>query len=476
MHQALNAQNEQDALRYSYTDQGGTPRSLAMGNAFGALGADMSSMFLNPAGLAFYRKMELGLGFGNEINQVDALHYGTETNSSLYNFNINNAGAVFTALKDDENAGPWKSTHFGVAYTRTGSYARDMNIAGRNPDSSLLMQFADQANGTPPEYLSSDFPFTSSLAWETYTIDPLDTLTNTYVSLFPNGNVNQEYSLESRGRMSETALAFAANYQHKLYLGGTIAFVSTRYEENYDHKETRVDMNEDLVEFKYSQDLLTTGSGINFRLGAIYRLNKAFRAGASIQSPSLMGMNDIWSTKMSSRFADGTRFENESPIGEFRWALNTPWRYTLSVASIIGSRGLISVDYEFMNSAGAKMKRSNNNFDDYDFDFENEQIDKLYTTSNQLRVGTEWKIRRLVLRGGFNMRQYPYKKEYTTQHDQVLGYSGGIGYRVRSLSIDLSYRRSQFFEDRYLYSPDLIEPSAVTTTRNEIILGVAFRY
>lgn len=470
----LNAQNELDALRYSYTDQGGTPRSSAMGGAFGALGADVSSMYVNPAGLGLYRRVELQFALGNEINMAEATHYGQRTETELYNFNLSSMGAVFTSKKEEDS--PWKNTNFGVAYARTASYATDLNALGYNPDNSLLMQFAEDARGIAPENLAAFYPFGSSLAWETYTIDPLDTGNHTYIALYPDGQVNQSFNAESRGRMSETAFSFAGNYEHKLYVGGTVAFVSARFEENYILQEEREGQLSDLVRFAYEQDLLTTGSGVNFRLGAIYRLNKTLRIGATVQSPSIMYMNDNWTTHMRSRFSDGTSFEYDSPIGEFAWRLNTPWRYTLSAAVVIGKRGLLSIDYEFMNSKGAKLKNSRANINDYDFRLENQRIDDLFTNSNQLRVGTEWKVRKLVLRGGFNIRQHPFKEEYSSNTEQTLGFSGGLGYRVRKFSIDLTFRRQQTHQDRYLYSPDLILPTATTIIRNEVMLGGTFRY
>ncbi|MBL0343571.1 MAG: hypothetical protein IPP71_23575 [Bacteroidetes bacterium] len=47
----LKAQNEIDALRYSQSMFGSTARSLSMGGAFGALGADFSTLSTNPAGI-----------------------------------------------------------------------------------------------------------------------------------------------------------------------------------------------------------------------------------------------------------------------------------------------------------------------------------------------------------------------------------------------------------------------------------------
>lgn len=52
------SQNEIDALRYSTLTYGGTARFSAMGGAFGALGADLSNMGINPAGVALFSKTE----------------------------------------------------------------------------------------------------------------------------------------------------------------------------------------------------------------------------------------------------------------------------------------------------------------------------------------------------------------------------------------------------------------------------------
>ncbi|MGZ4036892.1 MAG: UPF0164 family protein, partial [Bacteroidia bacterium] len=55
----VTAQNDMDALRYSQTGVGGNARFTSMGGAFGALGANISCLNYNPAGLAMYRKGEL---------------------------------------------------------------------------------------------------------------------------------------------------------------------------------------------------------------------------------------------------------------------------------------------------------------------------------------------------------------------------------------------------------------------------------
>lgn len=49
---AADAQTDADALRFGMLNYGSTARSLGMGNAFGALGADFSALAINPCGVA----------------------------------------------------------------------------------------------------------------------------------------------------------------------------------------------------------------------------------------------------------------------------------------------------------------------------------------------------------------------------------------------------------------------------------------
>src|SRR5690349_22893057 len=53
------AQAPEDALRYSYlTQPGGTARNQAIGGAGASLGGEFSSLFINPAGLGFYKSAD----------------------------------------------------------------------------------------------------------------------------------------------------------------------------------------------------------------------------------------------------------------------------------------------------------------------------------------------------------------------------------------------------------------------------------
>ena len=67
----VSAQTDLDALRYSQSSLAGTARYISMGGAFGALGADMSSISTNPAGLGIYRRSEFSFSPANSPHPGD---------------------------------------------------------------------------------------------------------------------------------------------------------------------------------------------------------------------------------------------------------------------------------------------------------------------------------------------------------------------------------------------------------------------
>ena len=62
------AQNINEALRYGTENLQGTARFQAMGGAFGALGGDLSSLNINPAGSAV---------FNNSLFTISGSNYNT---------------------------------------------------------------------------------------------------------------------------------------------------------------------------------------------------------------------------------------------------------------------------------------------------------------------------------------------------------------------------------------------------------------
>ena len=87
-----------EAVRYSSGFNSPTARVLGVGGAFGAMGGDISSLNINPAGIGDYNKGEFV--FGTSINNVssDAFIVGLESDNQKKNssrFLVDNLGFVF---------------------------------------------------------------------------------------------------------------------------------------------------------------------------------------------------------------------------------------------------------------------------------------------------------------------------------------------------------------------------------------------
>ena len=111
------AQNDVDAIRYSQTNIASTARSLSMAGAFGALGADFSTLSTNPAGIAFYRRSEFTFtpALTNRVTTTDYL--GNNTVDNKYNFNMGNIGVVWAYPKENKNS-EWKGFAFEPVITQ----------------------------------------------------------------------------------------------------------------------------------------------------------------------------------------------------------------------------------------------------------------------------------------------------------------------------------------------------------------------
>src|ERR1700752_215366 len=89
---AMQSQTDVDAMRYSQTSFYGDARYMSMGGAFGSLGANISCINNNPAGIAMYHKGELVFTPGINLQGESATHYGTSASDFSAKVNISNIG------------------------------------------------------------------------------------------------------------------------------------------------------------------------------------------------------------------------------------------------------------------------------------------------------------------------------------------------------------------------------------------------
>jgi len=479
------SQDLTDALRYSNYHISGTARSAAMGNAFGALGGDFTSLSINPAGAAVYRSGEFTFTPSVGNTNIDGTYLGNKSNDSKYNVNINNIGYVTTIPTGDNSESGLVSLSFGLGFNRLGSFSMNSIAEGANATHSLLKYFTDNVNN--PVINSNDMdPYYERLAYDTYLLNYDDKNKEYFNDITDNGyGQSQRKTTEQSGYINEYLVSFAANFNHKLYVGATVGIHNVIFKENADLYEWDAKDNIPYFNnFNFGTYLKTTGTGYNIKVGVIYKPTENLRLGIAFHSPTFYKFNDVYDSNMKSSItylSDGVT-ENYSAQpdkqGVYDYEIQTPFKTILSGAYIFGKSGLISVDYEIVDYSTAKLS---NGSDGYDYVDENKAINNAYKTVGNLHIGGEYRVNNnFSLRAGYENYPSAYKANFQdkknpnsdTSYSTV---SGGFGFKQGNVFFDTTLKHIMSDEYLKLY-PGSIDMAKYATTQNEVIFTLGYRF
>lgn len=473
---ALSAQYAEDALRFSQFYYQGTARSMATGNALGAMGADFSVLSTNPAGIGVYRSSEFNISPEIAIRNASSTYNGILADDRRSLLNLSNIGFVGSNKLRGSN---WQFINIGFGMNRLNNFNTNTVVRGDNTKDSRLDVYLDEAfnildDGGSIEDIASSDPFYLAPAWDTYLLDTISD--DQYLYLFtpvPFGGVRQTEVINTRGSMNEWLFSIGGNYNDKLYIGATIGLPYLRYlRESY---YTEVDIQDTIPYFDHwelKETLSTFGWGINIKFGIIVKPVEWLRIGGAFHSPtSFWSMTDKWNTHMTSdlEWTDG-EIESTPNNGTYDYSLSTPMRAIGNLGFVIGQMGFVSAEYEFADYTNAKLKAKG-----FSFPEENQHINEFFTATHNFRFGTEWRVQNLSLRGGYAMYSSPYK---SLSYGSRKSFSGGIGYRIDGFAIDIAYVRSVKEADYYLYSTNNYQTNAAqqTFTDNSVVVSLKFVY
>jgi hypothetical protein len=471
------SQNEVDALRYSQTSFWGTARAQAMGGAFGALGADLSALSYNPAGVAIYRSNEFSITPSMYLGETDAGYFGSSFSDTKYNFNLNNIGYVGTYKANDfiydsgDNQIGWMNTNFAVGYNRLNNFHRNILIEGVNPFSSyvdVLFEDAIASGVGVDEYGGADGY--ADLVYDSDFSDDVVTYTTDFEGTAYGQT--QSKSIRTEGSMGEYYVAFGANYSHKLYLGGSIGIQTIRYEENTDLTETDPDdVIPNFISMNYHEHLKTSGNGFNFKFGMIYRPIDLVRIGLAVHTPTFFDLEEEYSYNIESviEYSDGPATNTAySPENTFEYELQTPFKAMGSLGFVIKKYAILSIDYEFVDYSKSRLRS-----DTYSFTNENKNVDSRYTATSNIRIGGEFRNGPFRLRAGYGLYGSPYASTEANSDATFSTYSGGFGIRDQNFFFDVAYVYSTISEKYFMYGT---EESVLDKSSSNVIATIGFKF
>ena len=497
----LNAQDAFDVLQLSQSELRGTSRFQSMAGAFGALGGDLSVLAQNPGGIGVYRNSDLGITLGLDFNSTKS---GVDRMNET-KFNVNNVGYIGAIRLNSETV---PNLNFGFTYNRINSFNR--HYIGGIGDIQYSMsnfiadEFVNVPGFTPADmYWTDDFnPYFDEYApWSAITMFDMPTNSGGYVGIINSGDNgmqglfgrgttgNAYYEVDERGHTDEYNIAFGGNVANKFYWGLDFGILDLEYKSFQSYEE---DLNnayvlaDDKDEFQspfVNQNtradwglynyLHSEGTGVNFKLGFIFRPTQALRIGLAVHTPTFYDMRDTYYLSASLKaYQDGNQLysaskgSNDGDDYSSAYTIQTPWHFIGSIAGVIGTSGILSMDYEYV--ANQTMRVGNEHRDNYPDVTEN--VKNYFRPSHIIRVGGEYRVNsNWSLRAGYSFKtsqvnkgidDYSYsdinplmvdggERTYevvtpgtnpTYQYDNTVhNITCGIGYRYKSFYTDLAY-------------------------------------
>ncbi|SDR67496.1 Long-chain fatty acid transport protein [Polaribacter sp. KT25b] len=395
-------------IMFSQNDNNGSARFTAMSGAFGALGGDISSINVNPAGLSVFNNSEFSGTFNSRNSNITSTYYGNSRTTQDQFINLSNAGAVL--VFDSAYSKDWSKFAIGVNYKITKDFA-DSFLSEGNSNITTFSEY------------------------------PLDTNTPALVYDIADG---QRFNNTYTGELSEINIGFSSVHQNKLHLGASLNFYDLNFSQRSTLTEFNSDVNGNELDANLYQENFTAGSGFSMNIGFIYKANQNFRFGLSYQTPTwftelqeetnIIDNDGFFGDTEITVSEDNLIYDNTAggyyPFQSLIYKLKTPSKLTASAAIIFGKNGLLSLDYTNKNYKSINLSGA-------DFSAENQSFQDNYRNTNNFNLGTEWRFDRFSIRGGYMFEQNPDKSAIDS--DNLEGYSLGAGYNFGNFKLDFSF-------------------------------------
>ncbi|WP_437918184.1 OmpP1/FadL family transporter [Sphingobacterium sp. LRF_L2] len=456
------AQSVDDALLFSQELNSGTARFKGLGNAKTALGGDISSVTGNPAGLGFFGQSDISITAAYSNTGNKSSYFGTNTTKNKGRFAIDHAGAVFHFPKNEGYHG-WQNFNVGFSYENTNNFNNHVRYEGINPNNTIVSAYSDEIAFYGGQDFANDLRNMNLVEQ----FDRTDGTTDYFPIPYESGNKTQVSNVVTSGFSNKSAIAFGGNYNNKLYIGGTVGLTNFRYEHTVqfseygwtkiaDHispdnpnsefldptkeKNKFVDKNYELFDDYYQY---TEGSGVDFKIGAIFKPAVDWNIGATITSPTWYTIDDYYDRKIQVDYYEDEQattsfssFEKIYPLNPSTYTYRqiTPWKFNLGLSKFF-SRGFVSADAEFVDYSTTK-RRVLNGADPSSEDVWDKEVKDAYQSVVNFRVGGEFLFTNAISgRAGFNYYGNPYKNADNTQYSGSLGLGAKL---TNTLYLDLA--------------------------------------
>lgn len=489
----------------------GSSRYVGMGGAMGALGADLSVIGSNPAGIGLYRKSEIGLTFGAVVpkntNGWDSNDFNRTYGEKLPRAAFDQMGFVWSM----KVGGIMKYVNLAVNYQKKanynlGFYADNANLGGL----SQMDQLAELANAG----YDTDYNLAGLAKDDGYLSEDQFGIYNNY------RGERSYYTRHQRGSLQTYDFNLSFNLNDRFYTGVTFGVDNVNYKSWSSYSEMSADYSGNYGDYTLYNDRQIDGTGLNVKLGFIARPieERPFRIGLAIETPTWYRLKSSTLYDLTDD-VDGTR--TDTPETWLETTVRTPWRARLSLGSTVDKVLAWGAEYEYANAAKTKMGYPTWDWSDPNHSAfantadraMNQLTKRTLCGQHTVRLGLEAKpVDAFAIRAGYNFISGRYKANpsfdqfstdsyacnFLTATDYMTLSSTnivtfGLGYKYKKFYADLAYKyrmqNASFYafdtsftqgEDFIADHPDLegatIQPVGLNLDRHQIQLSLGFKF
>jgi hypothetical protein len=501
------AQETYENASFANHDLNGTARYVGMGGAMDALGAEISTIGSNPAGIGLFRKSMVSTSLGI-VTQRDAKTFGKGNKT---NMSFDQIGFVYT-MRDEDNS----FLNFSFNYHKGKNFNQILNAADR---------FQQYIVDGKPTYVSSQNKSVyqkvkngvfSSSKDQTYSY--LDDLYMTKVITMKDEHGKDVYvnypatdyifNRNTSGYIGNYDFNISGNLNDRVYLGLTLGIKDIHYR-SYSEYQEQMDANkEKLNSLGLINDREITGSGYDIQAGIIFRPigGSPLRLGFSIATPTFYSLTTRGYVQMNYDMDPSSAYNSGHKkvlVDSYDFKFFTPWRFGLSVGHTIGNYLALGASYEYADY-GASDIRTTDGYEasawgTYELSSRDVQmkrnIESVLRGVSTFKLGMEFRvIPQLALRLGYNYLSPMYNKNgiknmvdyryiaspghvLTTSTDYVNWqatnrYTCGVGFKLGKVNLDLAYqyamKKGEFHPFNTLTMGDLAKPGDTATADDNI--------
>ena len=448
------AQETYENTKLIDNDLNGTARYVGMGGAMEALGADISTMSTNPAGVGLFRKSKVD-GSLSVTSQEKYKSFGNADKTAL---SFDQLGIVYSMKQ-------WNGSYlnFGFNYHKSRNFnqilgaASALNGASQNKLTYLKLSKGVVESTNDLNYTQVDDLYAGHLLYneadKSYYYYPADRY------IFDSGD---------KGYIGEYDFNVSGNLGNRWYLGLTVGIHDVHYNGYSEYAEHLEENAEGIDNMALIDSRKITGTGFDVKLGAIFRPieSSPFRIGAYIHTPTFYDLT----TSNYTVLTDGKDAFNSSESLSFK--VNTPWKFGLSLGHTVDNVLALGVTYEYADYGSMDSREKDGSYYDswYGDYYETSSSDKSMNRHTErtlkgvhtLKVGGEVKVTpHFAVRAGYNYLSgmYDMNDGYKdgTIYSQGSYYASqtaytnwkatnrltcGVGYSFNNFNIDFAYQYS----------------------------------